>query len=44
MKVFSKFRLVLMSVYGKVLDMIKSEHLNYLRSKLTKVKRCQKHS
>jgi hypothetical protein len=40
MKVFSKFRLA-RSVYGKILDMTKSEHLNYLRSKLTKVKRCQ---
>jgi hypothetical protein len=37
--VLSKFRMALRSVHGKILEMTKSEHLNYLRSKLTKVKR-----
>jgi hypothetical protein len=38
MKVFSKFRLALRSVYGKIVDMTKGLHLNYSKSNLNKVK------
>jgi hypothetical protein len=44
MKVFSWCKMAIERVHGKILDMRKSEHLNDLRIKLAKVKRCQKHS
>jgi hypothetical protein len=43
MKVFSRCRMAIANVDGKILYMRKSEHLNDLRIKLGKVKRCQKH-
>jgi hypothetical protein len=36
--------MVIGRVHGKFLDMRKSEHLNDLRIKLAKVKRCKQHS
>jgi hypothetical protein len=39
MNVFSRFRMALRSVHGKILDMTTSDHLNYIRSKLINVKR-----
>jgi hypothetical protein len=39
MNIFSRFRMALRSVHGKILDMTMSDHLNYLRSKFVTVKR-----